>query len=174
MGLIAALLPWVVLLLLLAGLYQYLKALRTGRGPGHRFESKKALMSPGELKFFRALDAAVGGHYRVFSKVRLADIVQPAKTGNRNAWYSAFGFIKSKHVDFVVCDSDTMEFRLVVELDDKSHERVDRAERDRKVDDVLTQANLPVLHFPARASYSAEEIQERMFGGQETEAGRRA
>ena len=168
MGLIAALLPWVVLLLLLAGLYQYLKALRTGRGPGHRFESKKALMSPGELKFFRALDAAVGGHYRVFSKVRLADIVQPVKKSNRSVWYSAFGVIKSKHVDFVVCDPATMGFQLVVELDDKSHDRSDRAERDQKVDDILAQANIPVLHVPAKAAYSTEELRGRLFGGEVT------
>jgi len=168
---ITALLPWVALLLLLAGLGRYLKALEKGRGPRRRFESKKALMSPGELQFFRALEVALGSHYRVFSKVRLADIVQPVKTGDNRAWYAAFGVIKSKHVDFVVCDPDILEFRLVVELDDKSHERIDRAERDRKVDDILAQANLPVLHFTARASYSTEEIQERIFGGQETEAG---
>lgn len=168
MDLIIKILPGVALLLVLAGLVQYLKATqRKGRDAGHRYESLKILMSPGELKFFRVLDEAVGGHYRVFSKVRLADIVQPAKTSNKSAWYSAFGVIKSKHVDFVVCDPVSMEFRLVVELDDKSHERSDRVERDQKVDDILAQANIPVLHFPAKAVYSAEEIQRRMFGDPE-------
>ena len=168
MDLIIKMLPGVALLLVVAGLVQYLKAAqKKGWGAGHRFESLKALMSRGELKFFRALEAAVGSQYRVFSKVRLADIVQPAKTSNRSAWYSAFGVIKSKHVDFVVCDPETLEFRLVVELDDKSHGRSDRAERDQKVDDILAQANIPVLHFPARAVYSVEEIQGRIFGGQE-------
>ena len=163
---IVKMLPGVALLLVVAGVVQYLKAAqKKGRGAGHRFEGLKALMSPGELKFFRALEAAVGSQYRVFSKVRLADIVQPAKTGNRSAWYSAFGVIKSKHVDFAVCDSVTMEFRLVVELDDKSHNRSDRAERDQKVDEILAQADIPVLHFPAKAVYSPEEIRGRIFGG---------
>jgi very-short-patch-repair endonuclease len=90
--------------------------------------------------------------------------VQPVKTGDNHAWYSAFGVIKSKHADFVVCDPETMEFRLVVELDDKSHERNDRAERDQMVDDILAQANIPVLHIPAKASYSLEEIRRRIFG----------
>ena len=168
MDLIVKMLPGVAFLLVLAGLVQYWKAAqKKGRGAGHRFESLKALMSPGELKFFRALEEAVGSDYRVFSKVRLADIVQPAKTDNRSAWYSAFGVIKSKHVDFVVCDPDTLEFRLVVELDDKSHDRSDRAERDQKVDDILAQANIPILHFPAKATYSTEEIRGRIFGGEE-------
>ena len=171
MDMIIKLLPGFALLLALGGFAQYLKAMqKKGRSTGHRFESQKALMSPGELKFFRALEAAVGSRYRVFSKVRLADIVQPAKTGNRSAWYAAFGVIKSKHVDFVVCEPDTMEFRLVVELDDKSHERSDRAERDQKVDVILAQAGIPVLHVPARAGYSAEEIRGRIFGQPEAGA----
>ena len=154
-----------------AGVVQYLKAVqKKGRGAGHRFEGLNALMSPGELKFFRALEAAVGSRYRVFSKVRLADIVQPTKTGDNRAWYSAFGVIKSKHVDFVVCDPVTMEFQLAVELDDKSHERADRAERDQKVDVILAQAGIPVLHVPARAGYSAEEIRGRIFGQPEAGA----
>ena len=137
---------------------------------GHRYERREALMSAAELKFFRTLEAAVGVNFRVFSKVRLADIVQPVKTGDRSAWYSAFGVIKSKHVDFVVCDPGTMEYRLVVELDDKSHERDDRAERDQKVDDILAQANIPVLHIPAKASYSPDELSRRIFGDPEAAA----
>ena len=169
MDFIIKMLPGVALLLMLAGLVQYLKAMqKKGRGAGHRFESQKALMSPGELKFFRALEAAVGSQYRVFSKVRLADIVQPVKTSNRSVWYSAFWVIKSKHVDFVVCDPATMGFQLVVELDDKSHDRSDRAERDQKVDDILAQANIPVLHVPAKAAYSTEELRGRLFGGEVT------
>ena len=169
MELILKLLPWIVFLFLLAAALQVVVALQKKKGAGkkaNKFEGAGPLMSPGELKFFRALDAAVGGHYRVFSKVRLADIVQPAKTGDKRAWYAAFGVIKSKHVDFAVCDPDTLEFRLIVELDDKSHDRSDRAERDQKVDDILAQANLPILHFPAKAAYSAEEIRGRIFGGE--------
>ena len=171
MDMIIKLLPGIALLLALGWLAQFLKAMqKKGRGAGNRYESQKALMSPGELKFFGALEAAVGSRYRVFAKVRLADIVQPTKTGDNRAWYSAFGVIKSKHVDFVVCDPESLEFRLVVELDDKSHERSDRAERDQKVDEILAQAGIPVLHFPARPAYSIEEIRRRIFGKPEAEA----
>ncbi len=165
MDLIMKMLLPVALLLVLAGLVQYVKALqrKEARG-GHRYEKQEALMSPVELKFFRALEAAVGSNFRVFSKVRLADIVQPVKTGDNRAWYSAFGVIKSKHVDFVVCDPKTLEFRIVVELDDNSHERGDRIERDQKVDDILKQAEIPIIHFPAKSAYSANEIYRRIFG----------
>lgn len=132
-------------------------------GGALRYQTRGRLMSLAELQFFRALEAAVGDAYRVFSKVRLADIIQPAQSRDRSTWYSAFGSISSKHVDFVVCDPETMEFRLAVELDDKSHARDDRAERDLKVDAILSQAGIPAIHVPARASYSVQEIQERLF-----------
>ena len=165
-------LPLVALMLALAGIGQYLKALKKKRrGTGHWFESRKVLMSPGELKFFRALEGAVESNFRVFSKVRLADIVQPEKSSCPNARCAAFGVIKSKHVDFVACDPETLEFRLVVELDDRSHERANRAERDQQVDDILAQAGIPILHFPARAGYSTEEIRRRIFGDPEAGAG---
>lgn len=171
MDMIIKLLPGFALLLVLAGVVQYLKAMqKKGRGAVHRYESRSALMSPAELKFFRALEAAVGSQYRVFSKVRLADVVQVKCGSTGGEKQSAFNVIQSKHVDFVVCDPDTLEFRLVVELDDKSHERGDRAERDQKVDDILAQANIPILHFPAKAAYSAEDIRGRIFGGQEASA----
>ena len=173
MDLFFRLLPWLAALLILAAAGQVAAALKKKKKAGdkaHHFERQNALMSPAELKFFRALEAAVGDNFRVFSKVRLADIVQPEGTEGRGAWQSAFNMIQSKHVDFVVCDPATMEFRLVVELDDKSHERNDRAERDQKVDDILAQAGIPIVHFPAKAAYSIEEIQSRIFGGPEADA----
>ena len=168
---IIKLLPLIALMLLLAGLGQYLKALKKmRRSAGHRFKSRNALMSPGELKFFRALEGALGGSFRVFSKVRLADIVQPAMASDQNAKYAAFGVIKSKHVDFVICDPETLEFRLVVELDDKSHERADRAERDQKVDEIMAQAGIPILHFPAKTKYWPDDIRRKILGGQKAGA----
>ena len=51
----------------------------------------------------------------------------------------------------------------MVELDDKSHERPDRAARDVKVDDALAQAGIPIFHFPAKGAYSVREIQAKIF-----------
>ena len=92
MDMIVKMLPGIALLLVLVGVVQYLKAMqKKGRGAVHRYERRNALMTPAELKFFRALEAAVGSQYRVFSKVRLADIVQPVKTGDNRSWLCFWG-----------------------------------------------------------------------------------
>ncbi len=46
----------------------------------------------------------------------------------------------------------------VFELDDKSHQRQDRRERDAFVDQVFKAAGLPLLHVPARRGYVAADL----------------
>lgn len=76
-------------------------------------------------------------------KVRLLDIVEP-KYGisNRKALLNR---VMSKHVDFVVCTPD-MQIYAIVELDDVTHQRPDRIQRDKFVDSVLNGVGYPIIH----------------------------
>lgn len=75
-------------------------------------------------------------------KVRLLDLIVPRDSENNLA---ALGKINSKHVDFVICD-DKLYVKGVVEIDDNSHKRQDRIERDKFVDSVLTSVGYKVVH----------------------------
>jgi hypothetical protein len=61
-------------------------------------------------------------------------------------------------VDFVICDPKTMVPQFALELDDSSHNRPDREERDAFVDQVFAAAELPLLHIPVRAGYNTAEL----------------
>jgi very-short-patch-repair endonuclease len=135
---------------------------RSGKEQPYLYEKEASLLSPGERSFFTALEAAVGNHHRIFAKVRLADILKIKDAKNRSTWQKAFNPIQSKHVDFLACDPEDMSIRFVVELDDKSHQRQDRQDRDVLVDRILTTAGIPFFRFPAKSSYSAEEIRKRI------------
>ena len=63
-----------------------------------------------------------------------------------------------KCVDFVIIDQRTMAPLLVVELDDRSHERTDRKARDRFVDQVLLSVGIPILHYPVLPSYNKSKL----------------
>jgi hypothetical protein len=52
--------------------------------------------------------------------------------------------------------------RKVVELDDRSHDRPDRQDRDELVDDVLGRAGIPVVHWPAQATYDPAKLREAL------------
>jgi hypothetical protein len=100
----------------------------------------------------------------VFPSVRLAEVlaVGASRTVDRSAWQSAFNQISSKQADFVVCDTVTTRPLLVVELDDSSHDRADRQDRDGFVDRACASAGLPILHIRAAASYNAQDVARRI------------
>lgn len=52
---------------------------------------------------------------------------------------------------------------LAIELDDASHEREDRAERDRNVDRILRDAGLPILHIKVQSFYDREIISKQIL-----------
>ena len=71
-----------------------------------------------------------------------------------------FNWISQKHVDFVLCDRATMQVLCAVELDDSSHRRSDRRQRDAFMDKAFRKAKLPLFHIPCKRSYGARELGE--------------
>jgi len=114
-------------------------------------------LSPAELNFYRVLQAAVGDWAVICPKIRLGDLFYP-KTGDRSQNATWRNKIAQKHVDFVLCHPRTMRPLVGVELDDKSHQRPDRQERDRFVERVFAAAELPLHRVPAQSSYNTHQL----------------
>ena len=72
-------------------------------------------------------------------------------------WYK----IQAKCVDFVICEARAFAPRLVVELDDRSHDRADRRKRDAFVDDVLAAAGA-VVHIRCQRSYNLSALTQQI------------
>jgi hypothetical protein len=120
------------------------------------YRRKDFLLTKAERSLFGVLTEAVNGHYLIFAKVRLADLVWlPKGTESRQ---SHMNRIQSKHIDFVLCDRDTIRPLVAIELDDSSHDRSDRVARDGFVDSALKAAGLPFVRVRARASYDVKEL----------------
>lgn len=110
-----------------------------------QYKKRTYFFTKNELKFYRDLVKETADlNVVLFSKVRLADIIEPKEKGEK--WQSQFNRIKSKHVDFVLCEPISIKPILVIELDDSSHERADRQERDSFLDKALAQAEIPIIH----------------------------
>jgi Protein of unknown function (DUF2726) len=153
----------VVVLLALAGAAEKLKSQNEGKQTGApAYEAIPNLLTAAERSFFGVLQQAVSAEYQIFAKVRLADIVRPIRNPSRSSWQTAFNRITGKHVDFVLCDPSRLSIVAVVELDDSSHERLERGVRDNLVDSALADAAIPVLRVSARQSYSPVQIREQI------------
>lgn len=129
-------------------------SLRDGPLP---YERRGVLLSPTEIHFLRTLRSAVREDWLVFSMVRLADVLKVrAKATQQQIWQSR---IQSKHVDFVLCDQETLEVKLAIELED-ARERPERARRDRFVSTALAAAGLPLLRVPVGKKYEPAAIRK--------------
>lgn len=118
-------------------------------------------ITPAELNFFFNIKPIVGESAQIFSKVKLSDLFY-AKTGDYGKNRSYMNRIDRKHVDFLLCDPKTLKPFLGIELDDKSHQRTDRQERDNFVNHVFEAANLPLVHFPVQRNYSQSELMSKL------------
>ncbi|MCS6772351.1 MAG: DUF2726 domain-containing protein [Kiritimatiellae bacterium] len=158
----------IILFILLFALALFLQARLRRRIPDAQsiYEKAESLMTPAELAFFRALEESVTGRFRLFSKVRLADLVRIKGADNRGQWQAAFNVIANKHVDFVAVDPSDMSIRFVVELDDRSHRKSSRQSRDEAVDRILTGAGIPVIRFPASSGYSTQQIRSQLLAAE--------
>ena len=122
----------------------------------YTYEQKNFIMSRAEHECFDALMKAVGDKYYVFPQVHLASIINHKVVGQN--WKGAFSHINQKSVDFVLCDKSYLAPKLAIELDDRSHERQDRIDRDGEVERILMDAGLPLLRLENHGSFDPVEL----------------
>ena len=150
----------VVIVVVVAFIFVVASKGRRGPKREHLFNQKQALFTAAERSFLGVLDQAAEGQYRVFGKVRVADVLSTAKGLDKSTRASAFNKIKAKHFDFVLCDPSTLDIKAVVELNDKSHNSKRRVERDNFLRSACRDAGIPLKEIQAKRSYSVESIRQ--------------
>ena len=130
----------------------------------YRYTRKNFFLTRAEREFYDVLVEAVGAEYRIFAQVHLPTLIDHTIRGQD--WRAALAHINRKSVDFVLCDKAYLSPKLAIELDDKSHERPDRQERDREVERILHEAGVPLLrlenHGRINPSELAQQIKEKL------------
>lgn len=133
-------------------------AIRRRREALPAYKAKGPLCSPTESAFLAALEQALPPTQRVFVQVRLIDVIEP-----RRADPAARNRVISKQLDFVVCDRTTLKVLFAIELNDRSHERPERQQRDAFLANAMREAGLPLYFFKAARRYTQQVIQEHLF-----------
>jgi hypothetical protein len=121
------------------------------------YRLRDGFLSPAEFNFFKMLESVVVDKAFIFTKVSLNDIFW-VQSNDPSQFRTYTNKIDRKHVDFLLCNPKTIQPILGIELDDKSHQRQDRQERDAFVDEVFYAAELPLLHIPVRRAYQVDEL----------------
>lgn len=126
----------------------------------YQYKRKNFFMTRAEHECYDALVLAVGGKYHIFPQVHLPSIVDSKVVGQN--WNAAFRHISQKSVDFVLCDKAYISPKLAIELDDRTHEKQNRIDRDGEVERLLKDAELPLLRLGNHGHFNPAELAQRI------------
>lgn len=117
-------------------------------------------MTASEMDFFWKLSKVVEGRYFIFPQVHLSALLDHHVVGQD--WRRAFYHINAKSVDYVLCSKTTLQPIYAIELDDPSHDRADRVERDIEVERIFDEANVPLVRFREYKTLSDTDIAQAL------------
>jgi hypothetical protein len=119
----------------------------------------KPLLTANELEFYARLRQALPDQV-VLCQVAMGAFLQPEARTPQQHYLRVRSRFAQKISDFVVCDPTDMRIRVVIELDDRTHD--DR--RDAARDAMLAQAGIDTLRFSSRQKPGIAAIRSAVAG----------
>lgn len=111
----------------------------------YRYKSRSEIMTRAELDLYKKLVQICGNKYIVFPQIHLSSLLDHRVKGQN--WKAAFYHINGKSVDFVLVNAKTFKTSLAIELDDYTHLKRQRQERDREVELLFSSAGVPLCRL---------------------------
>lgn len=124
------------------------------------YTNKPKLLTKAENNFLNELYKITPDNIIICPQVRMADILVVSDKVKKKNFKSFFYKISSKSIDFVFCDKKTMEILLCLELDDPTHNKKDRIERDDFVNKAFYDSGLHLVRVPFSGSIKSINYNE--------------
>lgn len=118
------------------------------------YRLREPFLTATELALFRILKELMGERYAICPKVALNDVFYILRP-NENVHF--FNKIFRKHVDFLLCDPFTFSPSFGVEIV-KPISKEGAREADKFMDELFTDAGLPLVHIPSAEVYDPADI----------------
>ncbi|MCK7459080.1 DUF2726 domain-containing protein [Idiomarina aminovorans] len=122
-----------------------------------------ALCTAQEDQFLTLLEKSVGSDFRIFTKVRLSDIVSVRSGLSATARKDAQNKASQRILDYVLCDIHTMEIKAAVELE-SAQSSLNQQKRNLFLKNTFAAAGLPFLRFKAKPGYRLAELHDYIHG----------
>lgn len=127
------------------------------------YQKISTLFTPAERSFLGVLNDAISSEYAIYGKVRVADVLEVKSTPDKSKYQTAFNKISSKHFDYIVCNKNDLSVLCAIELDDKSHNKSNRIDRDKFLESACNSAKLKLIRFEAKYTYSVQDVREKVL-----------
>lgn len=85
------------------------------------------------------------GQREIFPQIQLSSLLNHKIKGQN--WQAALSRVQRKTVDFVLAEKTTMQTAYAIELDDRTHNRTDRINRDSFVNQALNGSGIPLVRL---------------------------
>ena len=149
---IEIILPAIILLLLIL---LYTKKIRNKYSQKVRYYPyrRKYLLTETEYRFYKELRVVCDKkNIIICPKVRLEDFIDVTCNEERAKYR---GYIKSRHVDFVLCDND-LNILAAIELDDYSHNSESAIRIDEFKDNLFKEIGIPLNRIKVTSDYKQQ------------------
>ncbi|WP_295447908.1 DUF2726 domain-containing protein [uncultured Thiodictyon sp.] len=133
---------------------------RFGRRARWPYLADEALFSPPQRAFLAVLERALGPDYRVYGRVRVAEVIGVRRRLDRAARRRAFARLGDRQFDFLVCRAGSGAIACAVNLVPRS--RMGRAVRPDTLDRVCVAAGLPFVRLREADDYLEAELVQRI------------
>lgn len=118
---------------------------------------RKEFMSTYELLFYEKIKD-LENEYKIVPQINLATIVKKINRGYINELF--------KNIDFAIFDKDYKNVLLLIEINDSTHNKINRKDRDLKVKKICNDCNIKLITFytkyPNEKEYVLKRIKEEL------------
>ena len=122
---------------------------------GAKVYHKRNLLTKPEYGFWAVLKQKCEPHgLLICPKVRIEDFVT-VNCDNVKLRQRYRGYVKSRHIDFLLCDGK-LNILAGVELDDKSHDKGNVKKVDTLKDDVFGAIGVPLYRIKTKGNYESQ------------------
>jgi len=118
------------------------------------YRLKEPFLTTTELALFRVLTEMTGDRYVICPKVALNDIFYIVRPNENVHFFNKFF---RKHVDFLLCDLQTLLPAFGVDIV-RPISKNEARESDKFLEDLFTNAGLPLVHVPSSESYDPSDV----------------
>lgn len=127
------------------------------------YKRKLYLTTKTELELYKIL-LAICEKYKLalFTQVVLYEIVQVNEPPFTREYSKYFNKICRKSIDFIIADKETTRIRLCIELDDPTHKRKKRIERDNFINELFEDLQIELLRIKTSENYDINAIESKI------------
>ena len=122
----------------------------------YKYYAKSYVMTSRDNECFKILNEIFSSKWFVVPQVHLSALLDYRVKGQN--WNAAFRHINGKSVDFVLIGKESYKVICVIELDDSTHSRSDRIERDAEIERMFKESRIPLARICRFESMTKSEI----------------